>query len=96
MQYCSWCDKEFQQNSTKHIYCSPECRHEASKKKLVERDKNQKIKKRIGKERRCAGECDTLLSIYNESGICDNCLIHKKKMKGFMREIKEYFYYESN
>jgi hypothetical protein len=96
MQYCKWCDKEFVANSIKQIYCGPVCRQDASKQKILERYENEKIKKRIGKTRRCAGGCGTLLSIYNDIGMCDNCVVHKKKMQGFMREIKEYFDYESN
>jgi hypothetical protein len=96
MWYCAWCDKEFQQSSAKQIYCSISCRQEASKKKILERYETEKIKKRVGKKRRCAGGCNTLLSIYNESGMCDNCVVHKKKMQLFMREIKEYFEYESD
>lgn len=96
MEYCIWCDKDFLPNSPKQIYCSIACRQEASKKKIIERNETEKIKKRIGKQRRCAGGCRTLLSIYNEIGICDNCVVHKKKMQLFMREIKEYFDYESD
>jgi hypothetical protein len=96
MEYCSYCDKDFIANSAKQIYCSAECRQLASRQKIVERYENEKIKKRIGKPRRCAGGCGTLLSIYNDLGICDNCVVHKKKMKSFMREIKEYFDYESD
>jgi hypothetical protein len=95
MKYCSWCDKEFDPNSPKQIYCSGECRQEASKQKIVERIEQEKIKKRIGKDRRCGGGCGTLLSIYNGSGMCDNCLAHKKKVNNFMRELKNYFDYES-
>jgi hypothetical protein len=96
MKYCSVCDKEFFPNSIKQIYCSFECRSVASKRKITERYENEKIKKRIGKNRRCGGGCGTLLSIYNELGMCDNCVVHKKKMRNFMREIKEYFDYESD
>jgi hypothetical protein len=96
MEYCSYCDKEFIANSAKQIYCGAACRQLASKQKIIERYENEKIKKRIGKLRRCAGGCETLLSIYNDIGMCDNCIVHKKKMKSFMREIKEYFDYESD
>ena len=50
----------------------------------------------MGKEKRCAGGCGTLLSIYNDSPMCDNCLTHLRKMKSFMRELKDYFDYEQN
>jgi hypothetical protein len=94
MLYCRWCDKQFSPNTTKQIYCSSECRQEASKEKILERYHLQKRKNRKGKEKKCGGGCNTLLSIYNDSGICDNCLVHQSKMKTFMRELKDYFDYE--
>jgi hypothetical protein len=96
MLYCRWCDKQFSPNTTKQIYCSSECRQEASKEKILERYHLQKRKNRKGKEKKCGGGCNTLLSIYNDSGICDNCLVHQSKMKNFMRELKNYFDYEQN
>jgi hypothetical protein len=96
MLYCRWCDKQFSPNTTKQIYCSSECRQEASKEKILERYHLQKRKNRKGKEKKCGGGCNTLLSIYNDSGICDNCLVHQSKMKTFMRELKNYFDYEQN
>jgi hypothetical protein len=96
MLYCRWCDKQFSPNTTKQIYCNSECRQEASKEKILERYHLQKRKNRKGKEKKCGGGCNTLLSIYNDSGICDNCLVHQSKMKTFMRELKDYFDYEQN
>jgi hypothetical protein len=96
MLHCLSCDKGFKPNTTKQIYCSSECRQEASKEKILERYHIEKRKKRQGKEKRCAGGCETLLSIYNDSGMCDNCLTHKRKMKTFMKELKDYFDYEQN
>lgn len=92
--YCIRCDKEFEPNSNKQIYCSIECRQDASKEKIMERYHIEKRKKRQGKERRCAGNCGTVLSVYNDAGMCDNCLINHKKMNSFMRELKSYFDYE--
>jgi hypothetical protein len=96
MLYCRWCDKQFSPNTTKQIYCTSECRQEASKEKILERYHLQKRKNRKGKEKKCGGGCNTLLSIYNDSGICDNCLVHQSKMKTFMRELKDYFDYEQD
>lgn len=94
MMYCVWCDKDFEPASPKQIYCSAECRQEASKEKIIERYHIEKRKKRLAKKRICAGGCGTCLSIYNDSGMCDNCLTNKRKMKNFIREIKDYFDYE--
>lgn len=93
MSYCSWCDKEFEATSSKQIYCSIECRQESSRKKITERNKAEKVKNRIGKQRLCGGGCGTVLSIYNDEGICDICIEHKKKMNKFMKELKGYFDY---
>ena len=94
MSFCTWCDKEFEKKSTKQIYCSIECRHEASKEKILERYHIEKRKKRKGKIRMCAGGCGTALSMYNDSGICDNCIVNKKKINSFIKELKGYFDYE--
>lgn len=93
MTYCMWCDKEFSATSSKQIYCGVECRQQASKEKIVERNRTEKIKNRIGKEKRCAGGCGTLLSIYNDEGICETCIEHKRKMNTFVKELKGYFDY---
>lgn len=92
--FCILCDAPFKPNSNKQIYCSAECRQEASKEKIIERYNIEKRKKRIGKEKRCAGGCGTLLSIYNDSGMCDNCIVNIKKMNKFIKEVKGYFDYE--
>lgn len=96
MLFCLWCDKEFSPNSTRQIYCSLECRQDAGRQKILERYHIEKRKKRQGKEKVCAGGCGTYLSIYNDSGMCDNCLTHRKKMNKFVKELKEYFDYEQN
>lgn len=89
--FCVWCDDEFERKSSKQIYCGAECRQLASKTKILERYHMEKRKKRVGKVRLCAGGCGTPLSIYNDTGKCDNCIIHKKKMKSFMKDLKDYF-----
>ena len=94
MSYCVWCDKEFLKKSNKQIYCSTECRQEASKEKILERYHIEKRKKRKGKVRLCAGGCQTQLSIYNDYGICDNCQVNNRKMNNFIRELRGYFEYE--
>jgi len=94
MSFCSWCDKEFYQNSSKQIYCSVECRKKSSKQKITERYEIEKVKKRLGKEKKCAGGCGTYLSIYNNSKMCDNCLVNKNKFNNFIKDLKGYFDYE--
>lgn len=89
--FCAWCDDEFVPRSPKQIYCGAECRQLASKGKILERYHLEKRKKRLGKTRLCGGGCGTPLSIYNDVGKCDNCIANKKKMKLFLKEMKDYF-----
>lgn len=94
MKICQWCNEEFYSKSKNQIYCSTECRTESTKKKIVERYQTSKYKNRIGKERRCAGGCGTLLSAYNDESFCNSCLINNKKVDKFIKDIKDYFTYE--
>jgi hypothetical protein len=91
---CMQCDKDFFAKSKNQIYCSSECRTLATKQKIVARYQVSKFKNRQGKERRCSGGCDTLISIYNDAGFCNNCLINNKKVDKFIKDLKDYFYYE--
>lgn len=92
--FCSFCGEPFNRSSRKQIYCGVDCRQLASKEKILERYNLEKIKKRTGKKRFCAGGCGTILSIYNDSKMCDNCITNNKKMSKFIKELKEYFDYE--
>jgi hypothetical protein len=91
---CQWCDDEFKTVSKNQIYCSPKCRAESTKKKIVERYQISKFKSRVGKERRCAGGCDTLISVYNDAGFCNACLVNQKKVDKFIKDLRDYFDYE--
>jgi hypothetical protein len=94
IKHCQWCDNSFNTESKNQIYCSGKCRTEATKQKIVQRYKITKSKERIGKERICAGGCNTNLSIYNDNTFCDTCLINNKKVERFLKEIKGFFDYE--
>ena len=94
IKHCEWCDNSFDTKSKNQIYCSIECRTEATKQKVVQRYKITKAKDRVGKDRRCAGGCNTLLSIYNDNGFCDTCLTNNKKLDKTLKEIKGLFEYE--
>jgi hypothetical protein len=95
-KHCQWCDKSFITNSKNQIYCSVECRALATKQKIIKRYKLTKAKERIGKERRCAGGCSTMLSAYNENSFCNNCLVSNKKIDKVIKEIRDFFDYEQN
>jgi hypothetical protein len=91
MTYCQWCPNEFESLDSRQIYCSPECRTQAAKSKSAAKALIEKRRKRVAKPKKCAGGCGTILSIYNESKICDNCLVHKKRVDEFTRDLKKYF-----
>jgi len=91
---CNWCNEDFNSKSKNQIYCSSDCRSESTKKKVVSRYQLNKAKNRIGKHRLCAGGCNASLSIYNNSNFCDSCLINKKKVEKFIKELKGFFDYE--
>jgi hypothetical protein len=94
IKHCEWCDESFDTTSKNQIYCDAECRTNATKQKIVQRYKITKAQERIGKDRRCAGNCDTILSIYNDNGFCDSCLVNNKKLDRTLKEIKDFFDYE--
>ncbi len=96
MTFCITCDKEFSPKSNKQVYCSAECRQTSSKEKILERYHIEKRKKRIGNKKECAGGCGTVLSIYNDFSMCENCLVNQKKVLRFIKELKGYFDYEQN
>jgi hypothetical protein len=91
---CNWCNEQFYSKSKNQIYCSKECRVESTKQKIVTRYQVSKFKSRIGKERRCAGGCGTLISIYNDVGFCNSCLVNNKKVDKFVKDLRDYFDYE--
>ena len=91
---CQWCEKDFFTKNKNQIYCSVDCRTHATKQKITQRYQMSKFKSRLGKERRCAGGCETLLSAYNDETFCNSCLVNNKKVDKFIKEIKDYFDYE--
>lgn len=93
-KFCQWCDKSFSSSNKNQIYCGPECRKLATKEKIMQRYKVSKARSRSGKDRKCAGGCGTTLSIYNDIGFCNSCMINKRKVDQALKEIKEFFDYE--
>ena len=84
----------FSKSKLSNIYCSEICREEATREKIAERYLISRRKKRIGKKRLCIGGCKAQLSIYNESGFCQNCNVNKKAVDKMLKEIKGFFDYE--
>jgi hypothetical protein len=94
MKLCSWCSTEFQPKTSYQIYCAPECREEATKKKIKDRYQINRIKNRSSKERRCSGGCEAIISIYNDNGFCNKCMVNKRKVDQMLKELKGLFDYE--
>jgi hypothetical protein len=42
------------------------------------------------------GGCGMTLSIYNDSGFCNNCNVSKKTVDKMLKEIKGFFDYEQD
>lgn len=94
MKLCDRCDNHFTPKVSYQIYCSSECRDAATKDKIAERYQVTRRQKRIGKNRRCLGGCNTSLSIYNDSGFCANCNVSKKSVDKMLKDLKGFFDYE--
>lgn len=86
-KHCSWCDHAFETDISYQIYCSAECRAEATKEKITERYIKTRAKRRHGKVRLCKS-CSSQLSIYNDDNICSVCLVVEKDVKKAIREIR--------
>jgi hypothetical protein len=94
VKVCAWCANEFDSNISYQIYCSAECRNFATKEKIIERSKINRIKKRSLKKRKCSGGCGTSLSIYNEQSFCSSCMFNKKRVDKMLNELRGLFDYE--
>lgn len=96
MKLCSRCDTRFVPKVTYQIYCSEQCRDDATKEKIAERYKITRRQKRMGKKRLCLGGCGQELSIYNDSGFCSNCNVSKKAVDKMMKQLKGFIDYEQD
>ena len=88
MKLCKWCDTYFNPSVSYQVYCSVDCRNAATKGKILERHKIIKRQKRKNKKRLCAGNCGTILSIYNDEKFCNHCLINQRQVDKILKEIK--------
>jgi hypothetical protein len=92
VKQCSWCNNYFAANVSYQIYCSSECRSDATKEKILERHRENRRKKRNDKPRLCAGKCGTKLSIYNDFNYCDNCFLKNKEINKKIKQIRMLFH----
>jgi hypothetical protein len=88
MKHCRWCNKTFDSQISYQIYCSSECRDDATKEKIAARYLVSKRQKRKGKNRKCKS-CDEQLSIYNDESLCVKCNINPVDVNKALREIKD-------
>lgn len=94
MKTCGWCSQQFEPNVSYQVYCSVDCRELATRSKIAERYQVNKIKNRSNKNRQCSGGCGTQISIYNDNGFCNQCMVNKKKVNRMLKELKGLFDYE--
>ena len=93
MDRCSWCDAYFDKQHPQQIYCSVECRGEASKESAKQYARVAKYKARVGKKRLCKS-CKTPLSVYNDHPLCSVCEIKDDLVKRALKDIKRFIDYE--
>lgn len=94
MKPCEWCDNTFKPKVSYQIYCSTECREQATKQKIAERYIATQRERWKKKPRKCAGGCGTELSIYNTDGFCTKCFVNKKEVDKMMKKLKGIISYE--
>ena len=88
MKPCSWCDNQFKPLVSYQVYCSSNCRDQATKEKIAARYTMAKRKKRRGKERMCISGCGSPLSIYNDDVLCNNCRVNPKEVAKALKAIR--------
>ena len=86
-KHCNWCSNSFEPNVAYQIYCSSECRAEATKEKIIERYNKNKRNNVKHKQRKCKS-CGSSLSVYNEDTLCSNCQIDPTDVAKALKEIK--------
>lgn len=86
-KHCDWCDTSFETSISYQIYCSPECREQATKEKIAQRYAITRRAKRHGKKRECKA-CGTALSVYNDDLLCQACIINPVEVNKALKEIK--------
>lgn len=86
-KHCEWCDHTFESEVSYQIYCSVDCREQATKEKISQRYAIARRNNRIGKDRKCKS-CSAPLSVYNDEDLCQVCLINPSEVTKALREIK--------
>ena len=87
MKNCQWCDASFKPRVSYQIYCSDECREQATKEKIAQRYAMTRRNRMIGKPRKCKG-CGKPLSVYNNDPLCSLCTVDPTEVSKTLREIR--------
>ena len=87
-KHCEWCDESFTAKVKYQIYCSPECRQDATKEKIAQRYIQEKTKKRALVNRFCKS-CGAKLSMYNNSTLCEQCDVNPTDVSKALKDIKK-------
>ena len=97
MKQCNWCNNYFAASVSYQVYCSLNCRNEATKEKISEKHKENRRNKRKKQTRMCAGKCGTKLSAYNDYNYCDKCFMNNREINKKIKQIRMLFHdYENN
>lgn len=86
-KHCQWCDTSFETNVSYQIYCSSQCREQATKEKIAQRYAIARRNNKIGKVRKCKS-CGSNLSIYNDTQICQGCLVNPSDVSKALKDIR--------
>jgi hypothetical protein len=94
IKHCEWCDEKFTAKVKYQIYCSPDCRQEATKEKIAQRYIQERTKRRALISRFCKS-CGNLLSMYNEHQLCEQCNVNPSDVSKALKDIKKLINNES-
>jgi hypothetical protein len=84
---CEWCDNSFETNVSYQIYCSPECREQATKEKIALRYAATRRTRQNRKSRTCK-DCGAKLSVYNDDLICQGCIVVPGNVSKALKDMK--------
>jgi len=88
MKRCQWCDNTFETKISYKIYCSAECREEATKDKIAQKYAQKRRAKMMTKTRHCKS-CGNKLSAYNDENVCHACEVSPKDVNKTLKEIRD-------
>jgi hypothetical protein len=87
MKTCQWCEQAFEPRVSYQIYCSNECRDEATKEKIAQKYAIARRNRMMGKVRLCRS-CGNQMSVYNDDYICNLCIVDPKDVLAELKKIK--------